>query len=478
MAITKLMHMKEASKGFPSVHLKNSIEYILDVKHFGRKTDYGKWVGGNAGTHADEIYQTFMMTKQVLGKEHGRQGYHFVISFPPEEADAQKVFDVAKEFCETYFGDDYEYVFAVHNDMGHKHAHIVFNSVSRTTGMKYRYEKGDWEKTIQPITDVICEKHGLSRLEFEKEKVNHLTYDRWLYKKQSKMNWPHIMMADIDYAISQSENLEEFYLIMTQMNYSLRFGNTEKHGQYIAYTLHGSQEEQKVTKRSYRMGRDYSLDGIKYRIEHKDEIEKYFHEEVADSLAKRMDARIGKASSIRSTKTYYRAYQAVSYYRLPNPFALPQYKIKKDILSLDKLLEECAYIKAHPDLENYHQRETMVQKKLKDLYRERDYLEELEKSMKETVSEEDVYRYRQLTDMLENATEWTDELEYAQDELEDLKENLPFLFFDTEAKLLRCKNNIEVLKKEKRMLTRILKTEEGAIDNIFIRPDESIKIKQ
>ena len=469
--------MKEASVGLPSLHLKNSIEYILDVKHFGRKTDYGKWVGGKAGTHAEEIYQTFMMTKQVLGKEHGRQGYHFVISFPPEEADAQKAYDVAKEFCETYFGDDYEYVFAVHNDMEHKHAHIVFNSVSRTTGYKYRYVKGDWQKSIQPITDAICQKHGLSRLEFEKDKANPLTYDRWLYQKQSKMNWAHIMMADIDYAISQSENLEEFTRVMNQMNYSMRFRNSEKRGQFIAYTLYGS-ENKKMTKRSYHMGKEYSLDGIKYRIEHKDEIEKYFHEEVAENLEKRMEARIGKAVSIRGTKTYYRVYQAVSFYKLPNPFALPQYKIKKDIVSLERLLEECAYIKEHPDLKKYHQRENEVQKELKELYRELDYLEEIETSMKETVSEEVLYRYRQLTDMIERATEWTDELEYAQDELEDLKENLPFLFSDTEAKRLRCKNNIEVLKKEKRMLTRILKTEEGEEFDIFIRPDESIKIKQ
>lgn len=37
------------------------------------------------------------------------------------------------------------------------HCHIVFNSVGRYDGAKYRYVNGDWEKNIQPVTDEITE---------------------------------------------------------------------------------------------------------------------------------------------------------------------------------------------------------------------------------------------------------------------------------------------------------------------------------
>ena len=39
----------------------------------------------------------------------------------------------------------------------HVHSHIVFNSVSFVDGKKYRYEKGDWAKYIQPITNKLCQ---------------------------------------------------------------------------------------------------------------------------------------------------------------------------------------------------------------------------------------------------------------------------------------------------------------------------------
>ena len=164
MATTILKNIKEAAKGRPSQHLINSIKYIMNPD----KTEGGLWVGSNAGVTPDEIYDCMMSTKKEYGKENGRQGYHYVISFPPGACDEATCFKVGKEFCEAYFGDGYEYVFAVHNDHEHMHCHIVFNSVGRMDGSKYRYVNGDWEKYIQPVTDKITEKYGLGRLEYDK----------------------------------------------------------------------------------------------------------------------------------------------------------------------------------------------------------------------------------------------------------------------------------------------------------------------
>ena len=142
MAITKIMHMKEDPKYVPQ-HLINAIHYVLDVKNKGKKTEYGKWVGGNVGLAADEIIQAFLDTKRFWGKEDGRQGYHFVLSFGEEEhVDAQTCYSILQEFCEKYLGDAYDYMYAVHTDKDHMHGHIIFNSLNRDTGLKYRYLKG------------------------------------------------------------------------------------------------------------------------------------------------------------------------------------------------------------------------------------------------------------------------------------------------------------------------------------------------
>lgn len=103
-------------------------------------------MGGNSGSEADEVYQTMIDTKKEWNKLDKRQGYHFVISFAPGEASAEQAYDVLKDFCEEYLGDDYDYVFSIHTDQEHMHGHIVFNSVSRTNGYKYRYERGTGRK--------------------------------------------------------------------------------------------------------------------------------------------------------------------------------------------------------------------------------------------------------------------------------------------------------------------------------------------
>lgn len=180
MATTILMHMKE-SPGIPHIHLKNAIDYILDVKHDGEKTDYGTFVGGNSGTDHREILNNFLDTKDLFGKRDGRQGYHFVVSFAPGETDKDTAFSVVKAFCEEYLGDAYDYVFALHTDKGHLHGHIIFNSVNRLDGYKYHYKKGDWERYIQPVTDRVCMEYGLKPLTFEEKRVG-LSYAEWQKK--------------------------------------------------------------------------------------------------------------------------------------------------------------------------------------------------------------------------------------------------------------------------------------------------------
>lgn len=150
MAITKLSNIG-MPKGGGAAHLKNCISYIMNPD----KTE--GMVGGNAGTTPQEVYQVMIDTKQEWEKEGGRQGYHFVISFPPGEATKEEAYAVINDFCEEYLGEDYDYVFSIHTDQKHMHGHIVFNSVNRMSGYKYRYEKKDWEKYIQPLTDRICE---------------------------------------------------------------------------------------------------------------------------------------------------------------------------------------------------------------------------------------------------------------------------------------------------------------------------------
>ena len=77
-------------------------------------------------------------TKNIFHKTGKRQGYHVIISFSPEEkVTAEQAMYVLEHFAKDVLGDDYEAMYAVHTDREHMHGHLIWNSVSMTTGKKY-----------------------------------------------------------------------------------------------------------------------------------------------------------------------------------------------------------------------------------------------------------------------------------------------------------------------------------------------------
>ena len=331
LAVTVLNHLKESSGGNKAAHLKNCIYYIMNPE----KTEAGLWTGGNVGREPGQIYKAMMDTKNDWGKRNGRQGYHFVISFRPQEADEETAYAVGKEFCERYLGDSYDYCFAVHNDQAHKHCHIVFNSVSRIDGHKYRYVNGDWERDIQPITDLLCQKYGLSELVYEKGKKVGRSYAEHDAEKNGKVTQKMILRMDIDTAIQHAENYEEFLQNLREMGYILESGYSEKRkSDYLALTMPGAT----YARRDYLLGAGYSLAEIRKRILTKERVNTVPYlpplqlPAVPVEKLSRFQVRL-----LRRVKQAYR-YQD---YALP---AAAQARVRKDLLKIEKLQEDCRYL--------------------------------------------------------------------------------------------------------------------------------------
>lgn len=265
MAISKLLHMKQCD-GFWSKHLKNAIEYILNPE----KTD------GNIAVNQairltqitpENVYETMMKTKKIFGKEWGRQGYHFVVSFHENDnitpEDALKVMD---EIQREYLQDDYECVYAVHTNTEHLHGHLIFNSIDRFQGKKYHYKKGDWEKDILPCVNKVCRRWGLTELKLEKEKKPE--------KVQQHLNkWDNFFRAELDDMIKKVDSYEEFLLELKKRDYEV------KEGKYLS--IRPRNMNRKKFRRTASLGEEYTIDRIRERI--KDvppkEIKKYIIDE-------------------------------------------------------------------------------------------------------------------------------------------------------------------------------------------------------
>lgn len=216
MAITKIMNIGAGKNGKITNHLKHALDYIMNEA----KTESGVLVGG-WNCVPNLAFEQMVGTKELYGKMGGRQGYHFVISCPPGEGTTEQLLQLMKEFAQEYLGDCYEAVYSIHSDKEHCHGHLVFNSVNMNTGKKFEYKKGDWKYEIQPITNFLCDKYGLSIIpaEYSKDPVN-MNRKQW----EKEKSWSEFIEADVKYCRSVAEDYDHFLYLLQELGYEVKQG--------------------------------------------------------------------------------------------------------------------------------------------------------------------------------------------------------------------------------------------------------------
>lgn len=104
----------------------------------------------------DNAFEQMKETKKKFNKTDKRQAYHIILSFKEGEVSPDTVFELTERFVKEYLGNDYEAVFAVHDNTEHPHSHIVFNSVSFRDGKKYHYQN-----PLKPLLFPFTVKYGV-----------------------------------------------------------------------------------------------------------------------------------------------------------------------------------------------------------------------------------------------------------------------------------------------------------------------------
>ena len=212
MAITKILNIMESEGRNPASHLKNALEYIQNPD----KTEECVLVGG-INCLPDTAFEQMEETKNIFHKTGKRQGYHVIISFSPEEkVTAEQAMYVLEHFAKAVLGDDYEAVYAVHTDKEHMHGHLIWNSVSMTTGKKYNSPKSNWKNHLQPITNKYCDELGLSIMPAEYSRnPKNISRDKW----EREMSMKEIILRDAKMCAYAAGNVEHFKYLMKRLGY-------------------------------------------------------------------------------------------------------------------------------------------------------------------------------------------------------------------------------------------------------------------
>ena len=264
MAISKILHINPHMNS-ETYHLKTGLNYITKSE----KTMNGLYVGA-VNCMVENAYECMRTTKEIYGKTDKRQAYHLIISFEEGETNPETAFEIIKEFVNRYLADNYEAVYSVHNDTDHIHGHIIWNSVRFTDGYKYRYEKGDWERQIQPLVDEICDKYGLHTLEQNKAKDDE---KEWDVSKNGPFVWNEQIKKDVDECIIMATDFDMFIQMMEEKDYTI------KYGKYISVKPKGMER----FRRLKTLGENYSEEMIRKRISQKS-IAEYKHIDMPKEL--------------------------------------------------------------------------------------------------------------------------------------------------------------------------------------------------
>lgn len=141
--------------------------------------------------------------------------------------------------------------------------------------------------------------------------------------------------------------------------------------------------------------------------------------------------------AVRLSKRYIRGmYQAATYYAKQNPYRVNQGKVRRDMLQLEKLREDCRYI-LRQDI-----------KSMEDVAEREKELRALEKFLKgqrgeSMILKEDIVyqQYQALSEEASRLPDWDDRFENLLDQMEELEESLPQDFWKFRKMRRRLKNS-------------------------------------
>lgn len=240
MATTKIWKIKS--------RFDNVIDYITNKD----KTDNKNYVTG-INCMADIAFKEMSISKQQFNKTGGILGFHAYQSFKGCEVTADEAHEIGIRLAEELWGDKFQVVVTTHTNTKNVHNHFVINSVSFVDGKKYYDNKTNYA-IMRQVSDNICKEYELQTLE-EKSYYKNISNK---YARSSK--YLNSVRTDIDYAISQASNYNDFTKILTKMGYELEHSSNKMSIRKFPYKRYVRVER--------TFGEEYSKKSILFRIKH------------------------------------------------------------------------------------------------------------------------------------------------------------------------------------------------------------------
>ena len=309
MAIVKTISPKIKTQ----THLSEALSYIAQDEK-ASDVFYYRCIHQN---NVSKIAKEFENNRIAVNQNKGIIASHICQSFSPDDnVTPELAHKIGKDLINKCF-PDFQVVLATHSDREHIHNHFIINSASLLDGKKF-YENKSTLNQIRKVSDELCYKNDLSVIEKDNvTKYSPLDQSTLNAAKQGR-SWKFNLVKDLDDALQNCKNKNEFINYFQTRDYEIKFTNKN-----ITFKKKGEKKGIRADTFAKQFGQKYSKNNIenKLNIENSDNInsdkeeqkktdydnkEKFqipnydYYNQVAARNWKRYEKRFGKRVIIRN----------------------------------------------------------------------------------------------------------------------------------------------------------------------------------
>lgn len=309
MAIVKTISPKIKTQ----THLSGALEYIAQDEK-ASDVFYYRCIHQN---NVSKIAKEFENNRIAVNQNKGIIASHICQSFSPDDnVTPELAHKIGKDLINKCF-PDFQVVLATHSDREHIHNHFIINSASLLDGKKF-YENKSTLNQIRKVSDELCYKNDLSVIEKDNvTKYSPLDQSTLNAAKQGR-SWKFNLVKDLDGALQNCKNKNEFINYFQTRDYEIKFTNKN-----ITFKKKREKKGIRADTLAKQFGQKYSKNNIenKLNIENSDNInsdkeeqkktdydnkEKFqipnydYYNQVAARNWKRYEKRFGKRVIIRN----------------------------------------------------------------------------------------------------------------------------------------------------------------------------------
>lgn len=199
-------------------NVQTTIDYIMNKNKVADNCSF------SSSCFDPSVTGLYWTTRNQNRRRNAINGFHLIMSFPPNTVSTQDCFMAAQEFVKQAFGDEFDFCMSVHKDQQHIHSHIVLNPRSKIDQKSLTIKFKRDLPILKSISDQVCQDLGLPILENE-VLGNAQHYLSWLKKNPTDHE---LVKNTIDALIPKVKSVDDLFTYMKAIGFEFKGIENEK----------------------------------------------------------------------------------------------------------------------------------------------------------------------------------------------------------------------------------------------------------